>query len=67
AVFSGQLTVLFEIFENSLPREMRAGYSVDENQAMFDKLLPLVVEHELEDLVTMTGYEDQVWRLRLVW
>ena len=67
ALFGGQMTLVLELLDDALPREMGFDFSVDETQEWLDKLLPLVAQHKLEDIVTMTGYDDGRWRLRLVW
>ena len=67
AMFGGQLTLMLEALDDALPPPMRFGFSVDATQEWLDRLLPLVAQHDLEHLVTMTGYADQRWRLRLLW
>ena len=67
AMFGGQLALGLEMLDNALPPQMRFGFSVRATQEWLDRLLPLVVEHELETIVTMTGYDDSLWRLRLLW
>ena len=55
------------MLDDVLPRQMRFDFSIDETQEGLDRLLPLVARHELENIVTMTGYDDGRWRLRLLW
>ena len=67
ALFSGQLALALALLEDGLPPEMRFDISVDDTQKWLDKMLPLVKEHGLEDIVTMTGHDGGRWRLRVVW
>ena len=47
--------------------QIRFGFSTVATQESLDSLRPLVMEHGLENLVMMTGYDDGRWRLRLLW
>ncbi|MEM7203861.1 MAG: sigma-70 family RNA polymerase sigma factor [Planctomycetota bacterium] len=67
ALCSGQLGLVLEMLDARLPRPMRLGSSIDDTQAWLDRLVPLIVEHKLDHLVTMTGHDGQHWRLRVLW
>ena len=67
ALLGGQVTLVLEMLDELLPPEMRFDFSIEETQKLLDRLLPLVGEHELENIVTMTGYDNGHWRLRLLW
>ena len=67
ALFGGQVTLVLEMLDDTLPPGMRFDFSSTATQEWLDMLRPLVAEHELENLVTMTGYDNGRWRLRLLW
>ncbi len=67
ALFGGQVTLVMEMLEDALPRQMGFEFSTDETQERLDKVLPLLVRHELDHLVTMTGWDEGTWRLRTLW
>jgi len=67
ALLGGQVGMALEMLDNPMARAMGFDFAAEETQAMMDSLLPLIKRHALGDLVTMAGFEDNRWRLRLVW
>jgi hypothetical protein len=67
AVLGGQITLLLELLDDALPPAMRPDASTETTQEWLDRLAPLIAEHRLDHLVTMTGHDGRSWRLRLVW
>ena len=55
ALLGGQVTLVLEQLDDALPPEMGITFSTDEVQAVFEELLPLLLEHDLDHLVTMTA------------
>jgi hypothetical protein len=67
ALCGGQLTLAIELLEDALPPPLRPQLSADDSQQWLDRLLPLVQEHEVAQLVTMTGYHAHAWRMKVLW
>ena len=67
ALLGGQLVLVLEALDEALPRQMRFGFSIDATQEWLDVVRPLVEKHDLESLVSLSGWNDGRWRLRIVW
>jgi len=67
AMLGGQIVLVLEMLDDALPAAMRFGFSSDKTQDWLDRLRPLVEKHEVDHIVTMTGYHRGHWQLRVLW
>lgn len=67
ALFGGQVTLVLEMLEDSIPPQMGFEFSTEETQAVLEGLVPMLLEYDLDHIVTLTGHHDGHWRMRIVW
>ena len=56
-----------QLLDNPMARALGFELEPEQTQDMLEALLPLIEHHALTDLVTMAGYRDGRWQLRILW
>tara|TARA_R110002072_G_scaffold243682_1_gene402720 strand:- start:34009 stop:36381 length:2373 start_codon:yes stop_codon:yes gene_type:complete len=67
AMLGGQAAMVMQLLDNPMARALGFELEPEQTQDMLEALLPLIEHHALTDLVTMAGYRDGRWQLRILW